>query len=918
MVQELTDPSDAIPNATRTALNALGDAPGAGTPLVVRELDPSALQTLVGSLSVSARTAVGVADALRRELGTHDEVHVEHLMSALYADAGHQTATFEAASISVDVFRERMAALELRLPAVTPTSGSAMRPALVLPAARPIATMPPLSEHAALALSAAAAVVGWVPDDAPQAGRITAPVLLAGVLGVRDCHVAQAFDAERGIIGTQIISAIATEVSSRAISLESARSRTRAVEALLGEPPRTTFERLTPAPPAPPAPAAPAAPAPDDANRARSGTGGGAANDQAEGDDRLNFSHYVQAFANLIDSPDTRPPLTIGIFGAWGSGKSFLLRHLTDEIARRASALRPSRRTQFARWLRDTFVRKEKPVTRAYVYSVSFNAWEYNAADHIWPRLVRRVLDSVTRNAQWTPTGWMRQVGRKFRRNFTRKLRADWKSLLAMLVVGAGLWWGFEHLRPAAAETFAERAFGIDLADDKFSVPALVGAIAAALKLIVDTVFTPLGGWVTALLDDGPGYGAESDFVRAVRADLDLVDRQLAAEGSRILITIDDLDRCEPNKAVEVLQAINQLLDRRSFVVVLGIDARVVTAAVEKHYEELLGPAGVTGYEYLDKIIQIPFRIPEPTGDELALFVSKQLGDPTPERSGGGGGVPGRATTPGAAPAARAPAPRLSLDALRKLVRTANPDLAAGTPRSKPIDLPDEVVDSLAGTAHETLDGVNAVLGAVAPGTGFVLGQTVDVVAELLRQPPAPPVAFSFTHDELEAFRAVATVLRPNPRHVKRLVNVYALVRSLAELAKNRTILDDPAATVRWLTLCAQWPYATRTMLVHLDTYGAPDASDPTPPLQWLHQAIAPSLDPAKCIRFDHEPLALRRLVESSEALSWDELRVLRAYTVNFNPALDAELRVAASPRTRRRARSAEHGADRAPRGPAA
>ena len=59
-------------------------------------------------------------------------------------------------------------------------------------------------------------------------------------------------------------------------------------------------------------------------------------------------------------------------------------------------------------------------------------------------------------------------------------------------------------------------------------------------------------------------------------------------------------------------------------------DARIVTGAVEKHYEGLLGRAGASGYEYLDKIVQIPFRIPEPSEEEVKFFIGKQLGDPTP------------------------------------------------------------------------------------------------------------------------------------------------------------------------------------------------------------------------------------------------------------------------------------------------
>ena len=85
----------------------------------------------------------------------------------------------------------------------------------------------------------------------------------------------------------------------------------------------------------------------------------------------------------------------------------------------------------------------------------------------------------------------------------------------------------------------------------------------------------------------------------------DLEDLQKNLKGDRILVVIDDLDRCEPDKAVEVLRAINLLLTFESFIVCLGIDARVITRAIERHYEDLLAESRASGYEYLEKIVQI-------------------------------------------------------------------------------------------------------------------------------------------------------------------------------------------------------------------------------------------------------------------------------------------------------------------------
>jgi len=48
-------------------------------------------------------------------------------------------------------------------------------------------------------------------------------------------------------------------------------------------------------------------------------------------------------------------------------------------------------------------------------------------------------------------------------------------------------------------------------------------------------------------------------------------------------------------------------------------------------------------------------------------------------------------------------------------------------------------------------------------------------------------------------------------------VNVYRLVRDLAAKKGEQAILNKPAATIRWLVICAQWPYTSHMMLRHFD-----------------------------------------------------------------------------------------------------
>ena len=87
----------------------------------------------------------------------------------------------------------------------------------------------------------------------------------------------------------------------------------------------------------------------------------------------------------------------------------------------------------------------------------------------------------------------------------------------------------------------------------------------------------------------------------------------------RIVVFIDDLDRCAPDKVLEVLESIKIFLGIRGFIYVLGLSPAVINNCINKKYVNL----GIQGSDYIKKIIQIPFRIPEWREDELIEYAKK-------------------------------------------------------------------------------------------------------------------------------------------------------------------------------------------------------------------------------------------------------------------------------------------------------
>lgn len=128
-------------------------------------------------------------------------------------------------------------------------------------------------------------------------------------------------------------------------------------------------------------------------------------------------------------------------------------------------------------------------------------------------------------------------------------------------------------------------------------------------------------------------YRSRLGVVSMLRQDLENLHSKLTAlEGvrsnntkasvvsvRRIVLLIDDLDRCEPDRVVDVLQAVHLLLAFPLFAVIVAVDPRWLERSLYKRYlpgfESMDGDARAASefspHNYLEKIFQIPYRVPE-------------------------------------------------------------------------------------------------------------------------------------------------------------------------------------------------------------------------------------------------------------------------------------------------------------------
>lgn len=85
-------------------------------------------------------------------------------------------------------------------------------------------------------------------------------------------------------------------------------------------------------------------------------------------------------------------------------------------------------------------------------------------------------------------------------------------------------------------------------------------------------------------------------------------------QGTRIIVLIDDLDRCFPDLAIKLLESIKLVLSQKGFIFILGVARRVIEGYLQHRYEKEYGIKDFQGNAYFDKMVQLPFHIPPHTG----------------------------------------------------------------------------------------------------------------------------------------------------------------------------------------------------------------------------------------------------------------------------------------------------------------
>jgi hypothetical protein len=139
----------------------------------------------------------------------------------------------------------------------------------------------------------------------------------------------------------------------------------------------------------------------------------------------------------------------------------------------------------------------------------------------------------------------------------------------------------------------------------------------------------------------GDRYRQHLGIISLIREDFDRMGtlfKRIAAENEsapieRIVLYVDDLDRCQPQRVVEVLEAVHLLMASELFVVIVAVDPRWLRQCLADYYPTLLGNGqpddrASSPQDYLEKIFQIPFTLRPVQDGGYRSLVSDLLQDP--------------------------------------------------------------------------------------------------------------------------------------------------------------------------------------------------------------------------------------------------------------------------------------------------
>ena len=318
--------------------------------------------------------------------------------------------------------------------------------------------------------------------------------------------------------------------------------------------------------------------------------------------------HLVNGVGIFLRDHRINPPITIAVTGRWGTGK-----------------------TSFLHMVKEQLERFDVPV-------VLLNAFQHETEDDRLAALLETINDTVI-PSWWRPRG----VTFHGRLLWIRLSRSPtmMTTLAALVVFFIGFTIGFPSLQ--ITELIAELMITVQL--QVISLGDILSNLwrglidnAPVIAIVVTIVLALRKGRALSGEVGSAEVREKAGFRR--RFIQDFKDIVKALRGKRVVVLVDDIDRCRPSHAIDVLLSVEFLKSAGNCFVILSMDRAGLERSISIHYQNLVEqleeqqePREATKSDfarrYLEKLVNVEVALPTPDevywNDYLTLISTQEF-----------------------------------------------------------------------------------------------------------------------------------------------------------------------------------------------------------------------------------------------------------------------------------------------------
>ena len=276
--------------------------------------------------------------------------------------------------------------------------------------------------------------------------------------------------------------------------------------------------------------------------------------------DFLDYDYLIRTVESIVTN-DSLLPASIGVYGDWGSGKSSLMYMCKERLEKSDKKIK----------------------------CLVFNGWLFENYEDAKTAILGTILDEISKE---------------------QSLSGKAKDIIIGLYKSVDK---FKLVKNALK-------YGTDL--------FLTGGIGSLVELSVKQIAKKSqetiedADWekITTAVSDELNNKVLRDDIRQFQKEFaDLLEE---SKISRLVVFVDELDRCRPDTILDTLEAIKLFLFEGKVAFVIGADERHISYAVKSKFKDIEGIQIDIGKEYLEKLIQYPIRIPQLNADEVEVYIS--------------------------------------------------------------------------------------------------------------------------------------------------------------------------------------------------------------------------------------------------------------------------------------------------------